>query len=278
MVDTQSIKDRIILALEKTGKSQRDLARAMGKASPTVSEMLSKPGDIDSVSYIDAAAKLTGYSFEWIRTGGEMMVPNVQETSVEYLKGKNVRPITVTVDRSGNELITYVPVKAQAGYMRGYSDSHYIEKLPAFSLPVVDAKGTMRMFQVNGDSMLQLGGGGLHDGDVVVAQYVEDILSLKDNRVYVVVGGDGIVVKRVINRLPTSDKVLILKSDNKNGNHPDQLLRAKDILEVWELKAFISRQLSFSTDLWEVINDLQAKMAIVNERVDKIEGPRKLKS
>ena len=50
------------------GKSQRDLAKHMGLSSPTVSSMLSK-NDIDSVKYIKAVEDLTGYSFEWLRTG-----------------------------------------------------------------------------------------------------------------------------------------------------------------------------------------------------------------
>lgn len=64
-----TIKERINLALERAGKSQRDLAKALGKSSPAVSEMLSKPGELDSLAYIEAAAKITGYSFEALRTG-----------------------------------------------------------------------------------------------------------------------------------------------------------------------------------------------------------------
>lgn len=194
------------------------------------------------------------------------------------LAGKNIRVIAVPVDRSGKELITYVPVKAQAGYKRGYGDPQFIQKLPAFSLPILISQNTThRMFQVDGNSMRQIGGGGLNDGDVVIASYVEDIFSIKDGRVFVVVTTEGIVIKRVINRLNSADKVLVLNSDNKSGDYATIIAHPHEILEVWELKAFLSKQLSLSTDLWDVINDLTAKQAIMEDKIKGLETGKKLK-
>jgi phage repressor protein C with HTH and peptisase S24 domain len=277
MPGNQTKKDRIILAMERSGKSQRDLAKLLNKSSPTVSEMLSKPGEIDSVSYLEGVAVLTGYSFEWLRTGGgpeqaQLITPTtLTGDNEQYLSGRGVRPLAVTVNQQGRELIVYVSVKAQAGYMKGYGDPHYIEKLPGYALPNVK-DGSHRMFQVDGDSMLQLGGGGLHDGDIVIAAYVEDVFSMRDNRVYVIISTEGVIVKRCLNRLRDKENaVLVCNSDNKNGNHPPIILHAHEILEVWELKAFISRQLSFATDLWEVINEMQAQQAVLMDKVKKLE-------
>lgn len=61
-------KERIAIALERSGKSQRDLAKYMGLSSPTVSSMLAKD-DIDSMKYLKAVQDITGYRFEWLRTG-----------------------------------------------------------------------------------------------------------------------------------------------------------------------------------------------------------------
>ena len=63
-----TIAERIALALERTDKSQRDLAKFMGLAAPTVNAMLAKD-DIDSIRYLKAVEELTGYRFEWLRTG-----------------------------------------------------------------------------------------------------------------------------------------------------------------------------------------------------------------
>jgi len=275
-------KERIKLALDRSGKNISDLARHMGLAQPSVSGVLNREGDLDSLKYLEATADLTGYLFDWLRTGEgpetkRASLDNlldsleVHENTTNYLQGKVIRPITVVVNQQGKELMSFVPVKAQAGYMKGYGDPKFMERLPAFSLPILK-DGSYRMFEVDGDSMLQIGGGGLHDGDIVIAQYLEDIFSIRDNRVYVVISTEGVVVKRLLNRLKDKENpILVCNSDNKNGQHEAIILRAHEILEVWELKAFISRQLSFSTDLWEVLNDLQVQLALMKDKVGDLE-------
>lgn len=64
-----SVKNRIIEALDKSGKTRQALADKLGLGRGAVSDMLNKEGDIDSLKYIEATAELTGYSFDWIRTG-----------------------------------------------------------------------------------------------------------------------------------------------------------------------------------------------------------------
>ncbi len=68
MTDNQTIKQRILLALESTGHSQRDLAKVLGLTSPTVSGMLRRKG-APTLKYVRAAAELTGYSEEWLLKG-----------------------------------------------------------------------------------------------------------------------------------------------------------------------------------------------------------------
>lgn len=274
---------RIKEILKARKVSQTDLAKALGVSHATVNERLNKDEDIDSVEFIKAVALLTGYSFDDIMDGPkssassrstrqELMVVN--EIHSNYLSGKTIRPVAVTVNPQGKELITLVGVRAQAGYLKGYGDPHYIEKLPAFSLPILK-DGAYRMFEVDGDSMLQQGGGGLHDGDIVIAQYIEDFFTLKDRRVYVVISTEGVAVKRCINKLKDKDNpMLVCQSDNKNGQHPDIIVRPHEIIEIWELKAFISRQLGFATDLWDMLADVQKQVAMMDEKIKRIEEER----
>ncbi len=288
-----SINERIRLILDRQGIANKDVAEWLGMTNSRLSQKF-KAGIWDSVDELKVIAKHTGMSLDSLITGvgfDSDIVPKVEEPTIpvgkgmsakvadigmDYLSGKVIRPIMVTVDRSGRELITYVPVKAQAGYARGYSDEKYIEKLPAFTLPNFADNGTFRMFQVAGDSMRQLGGGGLQDGDVVIGAYVEDFFTMKDNMVYVIVSTDGIVIKRIINRLSTSDKMIVLKSDNKNGDYPNVILHANKIVEVWEYKAHISRQLNFATDLYDMINEMQVQHAKLSERVDDIDSKTRM--
>lgn len=288
MSRNQRIKD----ALRAKGISQETLAERLGITQAAVGKQLNKEEPIDSYAFMEAVSELTGISIDEILTGDpkadvpllkatiaarnagsvEEQLSLVNESSTSYLEGKNIRPITVTVDRTGTELISYVPAKAQAGYKRGFGDENFISKLPAFSLPVLINKNkTHRMFQVDGNSMRQLGGGGLNDGDIVIGEYVEDIFTIRDNRVYVVVSTDGVIVKRCINRLQSDNKVLVCNSDNKSGEYPPIILHPNEILEVWELKAYLSKQLSFSTDLWDVINDLQVQQALMADKLKDLE-------
>lgn len=263
--------------------SQQKVAERLGISRQAVNLRISGEKDIDSIEFVDAVAELTGLSRDFLIKGDSALNNVASKVNAEvgammegepalpaFLKGRNIRPVTVTVDRTGKELISYVPVRAQAGYKRGFGDPHYIEKLPAYSLPI-NVAGTHRMFQIDGNSMRQLGGGGLNDGDIVIASYVEDIFSLKDGRVYVVVTTEGVIIKRCINRLLTADRVLVANSDNKSGDYPAIILHPQEILEVWELKAYLSKQLSLATDLWDVLNDMQVKMALMEDKVKDLE-------
>lgn len=284
------INERIRLILDRDRISNKQVAEWLGMTNSRMSQKF-KEGIWDSVDELKKISAYTGYRLDWIITGSGLekdtfyeeladsmhvkeILAKVSESELEYLKGDKVRTIAVTVDKSGRELMSFVPVRAQAGYMKGYGDPHFIETLPAFSLPTF-TEGSYRMFQVDGSSMLQMGGGGLHDGDIVIAQYLEDFFTIRDNRVYVVVCDEGVVVKRCLNRLKSDDQVLILKSDNKSGDYPDMVLHASEIREVWELKAFLSRQLSFATDLWEVISELQAQQALLTQKLNKLDNEKK---
>jgi transcriptional regulator with XRE-family HTH domain len=255
-------------ALENAEVTQDKLAKRLGISRAAVGERLNGEKDIDSVEFIQAVADLTGKPFQsFLKDDGLM----VAEQLVPYLSGKVIRPITVTVDRAGKELITYVPVRARAGYLGGYGDPQYIQKLPAFNLPVLKDGTSYRMFEAQGESMLQLGGGGIHDGDVVIGQYVEDFYAMRDRRVYVLITTDGIIIKRVINRLKDkTNPILVCQSDNKNGSYKDIIIRPTQILEIWELSALISKQLGFATDIWELLNNMEARMAEMDEKIEKI--------
>ena len=122
-------------------------------------------------------------------------------------------PQVIAVNQDNEENVVYVPIKARAGYLDGYGDPEYIETLPSFNMPQLN-NGTYRCFEVHGNSMVRT----FFDGDLVFGKYVEDLRDIKDGRVYVIVSkNDGIVLKRVINRIEGRNK-LILKSDNKDGN------------------------------------------------------------
>lgn len=178
---------------------------------------------------------------------------------------RQTKPVLVTVDKSGADNIVLVPVKAAAGYLVGHHDPEYIESLPAFGIPTLQ-NGLFRAFEVQGYSMLAEEGRGLYPSDIVIAQYVESPLDVIDWRVYVIISRDeGIIVKRCLNRIRENNK-LICNSDNKNGEYPPIILESEQIEEIWEFKAVISRQIPRPGDLFNRLNNLEARMALMEQQ------------
>ena len=163
-------------------------------------------------------------------------------------------PKVVTVDSVGKDNVVLVPAKAAAGYLLGYGDAGFVQTLPTFSLPNIQ-NGTFRMFQVSGHSMYPT----ISDGCYVVGEWVENwVKDVKDNRVYIIVCDDGILVKRVLNRLKKYNN-LYLKSDNRK-EYPNISLEPHQIKEVWAVKMHLSFELPDPTVLYDRVGDLEAEI------------------
>ena len=164
-------------------------------------------------------------------------------------------PQVVAVDQTGDENVVFVPIKARAGYLDGYGDTEFIDTLPSFNMPHLN-NGTYRCFEVQGNSMVRT----FFDGDLVFGKYVEDLRDIKDGRVYIIVSkNDGIVLKRVINRVEERGK-LILKSDNKDGNYPTYTINTDEIMEVWYVTMFASKQMPEPVDVYDRLHELESKV------------------
>ncbi len=147
--------------------------------------------------------------------------------------GKKLRVLSITVDEHDNENIELVPVKASAGYLDGYADPEFIQELPRFNLPMLPT-GTYRAFEIKGDSMLPL-----QPGSIVIGEYVQDWADLKDGHTYVILSQEeGVVYKRVFGQ---KEEKPIITCQSDNPSYPPFEVHAKDILEIWKAKLFISQ-------------------------------------
>jgi len=175
-------------------------------------------------------------------------------------------PQVIAVNQQGDENVVYVPIKARAGYLDGYGDTEFIETLPSFTMPHL-TNGTFRCFEVQGNSMVRT----FFDGDLVFGKYVEDLNDIKDGRVYVIISkNDGIVLKRVINRIEERGK-LILKSDNKDGNYPTYTINSEEIMEAWYVTMFASKQMPEPVDVYDRLHDLETKIVLLEEELRRKE-------
>jgi len=199
-----------------------------GRPQSDGSRKKTKPGYDVLTSIINEFLVNPDYLFGKSNT---MLKSDVTSSSSNYSE----MPQVVSVDaKTGDENIVFVPMQARAGYLSGYGDASYIEQLPSFSMPHLN-NGTFRCFEVQGNSMVRT----FFDGDLVFGKYIENLMDIKDGRVYVIITkNDGIVLKRVINRIAERGK-LILKSDNKDGNYPMYTINAEEIMEVWYVTMFV---------------------------------------
>jgi DNA-binding XRE family transcriptional regulator len=181
----------------------------------------------------------------------------------ERVGASHFMPRVITVDNQGKENAIYVPVKARAGYLAGYGDPEYLEKLPAYRLPGMDT-GTYRIFEVDGVSMFNT----LQDKDRVIARW-SPISEIRDDRVHVLITKtDGILIKRILNRL--EERKLVCKSDNNHrGEYPPIVIDVYEVLEAWYVVERWTRQLPNPGEIYKRIVDLEADMAIIKHKMLK---------
>lgn len=178
----------------------------------------------------------------------------LKELSIEgndYLAQR--RRMKMSEDRSN---ITFVPVKAAAGYLAGYNDPEFIEELNTFTLPML-GPGDYRAFEIVGDSMLPT-----PSGSVIVGEKIEAFDAIKSNNTYIVVSKtDGIVYKR-IEKQGRTKATLTLMSDNPN--YPPYQVNMEDVAEIWRAQMIISKPTEKPVwdvnQLSEVVDNLQKQV------------------
>ena len=157
----------------------------------------------------------------------------------QYLETSKVSviPKVVTVDNAGNDNMVLVNAIAAAGYPQNIQDTSWYEQLPAFDLPIPEFRNaTYRGFQVDGDSMLP----NLRSGEWVLAKAVEHIDDVSQNKMYVVVLEDAVLVKKV-ERRPNSNNVTLV---SLNETYPPYDIKPFQIQEIWE----VSSRITFGED------------------------------
>jgi len=153
---------------------------------------------------------------------------DLKKTNLDGLMkiGKNRILFPILLDSDGNDMVELVPMKASAGYIRGYADPDYIEKLPQMKLPFLPT-GKHRAFPIKGDSMPPI-----KEGSFVIAKYLEKFDDVKFGQTYVIVTKeDGLSYKRIMS-YNKKEAAFDLHSDNKF--YQPFKVKAEDVLEIWE--------------------------------------------
>lgn len=250
-------------------KNVSSLAEILGYSSSEKLNRLKKDGSKPSIDILqDISNKFDEIDASWLLNGtGEMLKGNnvnsfyVSEPNSSY----NKTPQIITVDSHNEDNIVLVPMKAKAGYLKGWSDPNFIKKLPTFRMPGLN-NGVFRMFEVRGNSMFPT----IPDRSFVVGSFVENwVTGIKDNQIYVVISNkieDGLV-KRCINKI---DKYrnLICKSDNRR-EYPTQNLDPDDIMEIWEVKLHLNFNIPDPASIYDRVNDLEGELLSLQQIIKK---------
>lgn len=193
--------------------------------------------------------------------------PNhLKEPELAYALGM---PKVVTIDSEGRDNVAFIPAKARAGYLAGYGDPEFVQKLPSFRLPGLN-HGTFRAFEIEGHSMVPT----FHESDWLIGRYVESFAEIRNNRVHIVLTKrDGIVVKRAINRVSVEGK-LILNSDNQRhaGEYPPIVVDPEEVLEIWYAVMYFSRQMREPGEIFNRVIDLESEVTLIKEKLKNLPG------
>lgn len=197
----------------------------------------------------------------------ELLYHDIEALGRKATQKKDIKILTIAVDKDDRENITMVGQKASAGYLNGFADREYMESLPQFQLPNLSQQATYRAFELSGDSMLPL-----VPGTVVIGAYVEQLDEIKSGKTYVLVTAtEGVVYKRVFNYLEENGK-LFLVSDNEQ--YKPYEVKGEEVLEVWEAKAFISTDFPHPKDKSQpaTLDEISQMILELKEEIRKLKS------
>lgn len=193
---------------------------------------------------------------------------DLSKTSLDGLMkvGKNRMLFPVLIDDDGRDMVELVPLKASAGYLKGYADPEYMERLPRMKLPFLPT-GKHRAFPIKGDSMPPI-----KEGAFVVAKFVERFEDVKNGHTYVIVTkDDGLSYKRVFN-LNIKKGFMECHSDNKI--YQPYKVNLRDVLEMWEYTCSINlgeykeEELNVGS-IMNMLRNLQVEMEMIKKQGNK---------
>jgi transcriptional regulator with XRE-family HTH domain len=188
----------------------------------------------------------------------ELLLTELGDNKGSYLAKRRAQKLA-----GGRNEIPFVPVKAAAGYLAGYSDPEYIDELNTFTLPMLSG-GNYRAFEIVGDSMLPT-----PSGSIIIGEMTSSVDDVKSNHTYVIVSRtEGIVYKRVLKTGRSKGK-LTLVSDNTA--YQPYSVNAEDILELWKANLVITK--ANVQPMWDVnqlaslVNNLQDQVSTLKNRL-----------
>ncbi len=179
------------------------------------------------------------------------------------LKGGDVSPKVISIDKNEEETILLVNQKAAAGYPHNIQDVDWYQTLPAFNIPLPQFRNaTYRGFQVEGDSMMP----NIRPKEWVLGRAVPSIIEASDSKIYIVVLKDSVLVKK-LQKVPTNLKMVRLISLN-----PEYLpinVEINEIQELWQVNSKLTFGIDDTSDS-TLLKQLQQSMEDLKGQIKEL--------
>lgn len=185
----------------------------------------------------------------------------------DVLTFNNVYEGSNTVARqpsSSQSIAPTIPVVMQhqfADYGKRFQQSEYLHRLPAMHLPTLP-QGHYRAFEADADFVFP--------GALLVGQFVRNWFDIADGKLYVLLiqrqrtEGVTIQCRRVYNQVKIKG-TLLLTADK--AGIPNQEIALKDVVEVWDVCAFVSQQMPQPAPSTERLKQLVDELRFEVERL-----------
>ncbi|MCP1381597.1 helix-turn-helix transcriptional regulator [Runella salmonicolor] len=160
---------------------------------------------------------------------------------------------TAEYEKTSPQLIPYVRQSQWKEYIEKHNNSDFIKRLPVFQWPLLP-NGAYRAFEAGDDFT--------YPNAFLIGQFIGNWYDIADGKTYLLVARNlGVVCRRVYNQVKIKGTLLL--SSDKN-TIPTFEVPLKDVLEVWEIKAFFSTVLPEPTvsldHLRHLVNQMQEEL------------------
>jgi transcriptional regulator with XRE-family HTH domain len=152
------------------------------------------------------------------------------------------------------QTVQWVAANMQQQYLANFQNPAYLTNLPSFQLPNLPT-GYYRAFEAGEDYT--------YPGSLLIGTFVRNWYDIHDGMLYVfVLKSQGIVCRTAFNHVKISG-LLLLTSDNQTVAELE--IPLQDVLEVWEIKAFVSLQMPAPQPslerIFQLVDELQIELA-----------------
>ncbi|MEA5427349.1 helix-turn-helix domain-containing protein [Arcicella lustrica] len=128
--------------------------------------------------------------------------------------------------------IPYVKRTQIKDYLANYTKTEYIKTLATFSMPFVSSEKS-RAFEMGSDFPLQ--------NSIVIGNAIDHWTNILDGKFYILITPQqGVIYRRVYNQIKVKGTLLLSSDDS---SIPSFEISLKSIAEIWEVSAFMSKEL-----------------------------------